>query len=123
MTVAAALLVGGARHLACLRVRWLGWFGTISYGLYLWSGLLLRAGWNVPLTMCASVGLAAASWYAVERRFVERPAASGATLPVRQNKGSSGRSDGAGDTDTSEGGRLMSSRRGTASPADATPTA
>lgn len=48
----------------------LRWFGLISYGLYLWSVLIFRLGPHPLVGATVSIGLAAASFYVVERRFL-----------------------------------------------------
>lgn len=64
-----------------LTVRPLLWFGTISYSLYLWHFALLKIeyGGEEPqgmilrlLIAAASVGVAAASWYFLERPLSRR---------------------------------------------------
>ncbi|MDX6371890.1 MAG: hypothetical protein QOD98_878 [Nocardioidaceae bacterium] len=64
-------------------LRALAWLGTVSYAAYLWNyplTLWLRphvdhgAG---PLAAVLTIGAAALSWYAVERRFVGRPSRDG----------------------------------------------
>jgi len=61
-------------------LRALVWLGTVSYGAYLWNYPLTL--WLRPhlahgaglLAAALTVTAAAISWYAVERRFVDRPA-------------------------------------------------
>jgi len=68
-------------------LRALAWLGTVSYGAYLWNyplTLWLRphvdhAG---PLAAVLTIGAAALSWYAVERRFVARPARTPEPAPA-----------------------------------------
>jgi peptidoglycan/LPS O-acetylase OafA/YrhL len=60
--------------------RSLTWLGTISYGIYLWNRIVLQLIDRQPeprdltstmliwlVVLCATIGLAAASWYLVER--------------------------------------------------------
>jgi peptidoglycan/LPS O-acetylase OafA/YrhL len=49
----------------------LQWFGLISYGLYLWHVLILRFGVHAIPGAAASIAIAAASYYAIERRFLK----------------------------------------------------
>lgn len=70
---AACLVVAGAHRWRWLQAGWLCYFGSISYGLYLWHVLLLRAFDVTPVvTVAASVLLAHLSL-----RFVENPLRSG----------------------------------------------
>lgn len=65
--ILAAVAVHSAPAIKTLEVGWLGWFGTISYGLYLWHPILFKMSeslWMVPV----SVLVAWLSW-----RFVEKP--------------------------------------------------
>jgi len=78
--ILAALLTdapGGLKPL--LEWRPLAWLGRISYGTYLWHwplwGLMIHYGWNVgpqgvPLALALSVGVAAVSYYGLERFFL-----------------------------------------------------
>jgi len=74
VALAGAVVELGARHLRVLDLRVLGWFGTISYGLYLWNYILislephgrLLTGRERMLAAAAAIGFAAASWYLVE---------------------------------------------------------
>lgn len=69
------VMVAGARGATWLGVGWLRWFGTISYGWYLWHFVLmwavLRTPWAWPVAV-VSLGVAAASWYWLERPVLER---------------------------------------------------
>jgi peptidoglycan/LPS O-acetylase OafA/YrhL len=85
----AAFRSGGGRNLverAMLRVGVLRWFGTISYGIYLWqvpwviwlaettnpqSGVLSAAGYVACSLLLVTV-LGATSYYVVERPFLRR---------------------------------------------------
>ncbi len=49
------------------------WFGTISYGLYLWHVFVLRFGPQAYVGATLSIAIASASYYVIERRFL-RPA-------------------------------------------------
>ena len=74
---AAALVVAavGCPGRGPLVWRPLTWFGTVSYGLYLWHQVLLQAmpwgmpvvGWQRPVAIALAIGLAAASYYLLER--------------------------------------------------------
>lgn len=55
-----------------LKNRVLCFFGTISYGLYLWHAFLLWFGWPVLPTVAVSIAVATLSFYGVERRFLRR---------------------------------------------------
>jgi len=59
-----------ATSMRWLRNRVLVWFGTISYGLYLWHYFILQLGPPPLVGIAISVAIAAASWYGVERRFL-----------------------------------------------------
>jgi peptidoglycan/LPS O-acetylase OafA/YrhL len=61
---------------ALLRSGLLRWFGKISYGLYLWHWLVVRSTslyylgyWEPWAKLAIAVGIAAASFYLVERPF------------------------------------------------------
>jgi peptidoglycan/LPS O-acetylase OafA/YrhL len=70
-----------------LSIRSLGWLGLISYSLYLWhypvifwlrgstdGGIYNATVANVVIALAASIALACASYYLVERRFIRRRA-------------------------------------------------
>jgi peptidoglycan/LPS O-acetylase OafA/YrhL len=68
----------------CLRP--VAWLGRISYSLYLWQQVFLTPGLNqtisgrFPFNLAASIAVAAASYYLVERRFFSAvPARIGTT--------------------------------------------
>jgi peptidoglycan/LPS O-acetylase OafA/YrhL len=89
--LACGALIMTAARWRLLRNRVLVWFGTISYGLYLWSCLLLRYNFPALLSAAMSVALAAASWYGVERHILGRtrgPAT--ASAPVTQTEQEAG---------------------------------
>jgi peptidoglycan/LPS O-acetylase OafA/YrhL len=72
-TVLAAGLTEGHVVERALSVAPLVWVGQISYSLYLWQQLVFKvSGENPPVTVVASIVVAAASY-----RFVERPFRSG----------------------------------------------
>jgi peptidoglycan/LPS O-acetylase OafA/YrhL len=59
-----------------LRWRPLGWFGKISYGLYLWHWLVVRSTsfyylgyWEPWARLALAVGVASVSFYLIERPF------------------------------------------------------
>ena len=74
---AAALVVAavGCPGRGPLVWRPLTWFGTVSYGIYLWHQVLLQAtpwgmpvvGWKRPVAILLAIALAAASYYLLER--------------------------------------------------------
>lgn len=59
------------RPVRVLEPRWLVWFGTVSYGLYLWHDILLRTVPSLPVAVVLSVGLASLMWFAVEKPLLE----------------------------------------------------
>ena len=68
-------------------LRAMAWLGTVSYGAYLWNYPLTL--WLRPhldhaglLAAALTIGAAAASWYAVERRFVGRSAPTREPAPA-----------------------------------------
>jgi peptidoglycan/LPS O-acetylase OafA/YrhL len=71
---------GGGAVRRLLGRRELAWVGLVSYGVYLWHLDVLReladAGLPGPavvaLGLALSLGLGAASWYGIERRWVRR---------------------------------------------------
>ena len=82
-TALVVLCSGGARapgFLARLDASPLGWFGTVSYGLYLWhpplapvfNRLIDQAALRWGAYFAASVALAAASYYLLERPLLQR---------------------------------------------------
>lgn len=77
--VAACLVVAGATSAPWLNARWLVYFGSISYGLYLWHTMLLRV-LDIPalVTVALSIVIADLSY-----RFVERPVLRGPDLHDR----------------------------------------
>lgn len=72
----AAVAVHSAPALPLLEARWLGWFGTISYGLYLWHPILFGMSHSWLMAPLA-VLVAWASW-----RFVEQPILNRKTAPA-----------------------------------------
>jgi peptidoglycan/LPS O-acetylase OafA/YrhL len=71
----AAVIVHSAPAMKTLEARWLGWFGIISYGLYLWHPILMAMS-DSWLMIPLSVLVAWASW-----RFVEKPILNGGRRP------------------------------------------
>lgn len=71
VVVAAAVVAvwGCTQRVRGLEVRWLRWFGMVSYGLYLWHGAFLFIE-TLPLGL-ALAGSLAAPW--LSWRFVETP--------------------------------------------------
>lgn len=80
--IVAALDVRTAHQRACEVLSWrpLAYLGRISYGMYLWHALVLlavnRVGPPVPIgvvvTLIGTVGVAAASYELMEKRFLRR---------------------------------------------------
>ncbi|MCE0537762.1 acyltransferase [Kineosporia rhizophila] len=72
------VLIVYGQHIWVLTNPVLMWFGTISYGLYLWHAPLLGlapggegfVGWERIAATLAAVPVAAASWYLYERRIL-----------------------------------------------------
>ena len=85
-------------YLLAVALRWsvLRWFGKISYGLYLWHWLVIRSTsfyylgyWEPWARLALAVGIAAASFYLVEKpfnklktRFVIEPFGSHSRSPL-----------------------------------------
>lgn len=80
--ILTTLLCSGSLLVRPLQSRVLGWFGAISYSLYLWhlpvkkvfaSDRFARLGWNEGvadvLGVAVSIAVAAASYYGVEKAF------------------------------------------------------
>lgn len=72
LPVVFALIAVNSDRNVLLEHRVLAWFGLVSYGLYLWHGLLLK-GTTLPpvIAVGLAVGVAAVSWYAVEKPILE----------------------------------------------------
>jgi peptidoglycan/LPS O-acetylase OafA/YrhL len=82
-----------------LKNRFLGWFGKISYGLYLWHAILIPLPWQewridplLPMVM-VPIAVAAGSFYLLEapllakwRRFELRGRAAGITRTAAQSE-------------------------------------
>lgn len=74
--ITATLLLCGADRLRILSIRPLPWFGTISYGIYLWHFVLLTVQWGGaplggPMRLIAAVCSVLLAWLSF--RYVERP--------------------------------------------------
>ncbi len=81
--IALVMLARGTRATSPLRWEWLRYFGKLCFGLYLLhrpADTLVsaaaahvgfdRALWLLPLKVAVALGLAMASWYAIERPFL-----------------------------------------------------
>lgn len=77
----AAVAVRQAPQVRWLELPPLRWFGTISYGLYLWHYPLIRLMAAPAASVALSVTLAAVMWYSVERPVL-RSAAVTASRPL-----------------------------------------
>ena len=116
-TAFVVLCSGGARaprFLTRLDASPLGWFGTISYGLYLWhpplapvfNRLIEHDALRWAAYFAASVALAAASFYLLERPILRRSrsalAASGtASASNQQSPSNAPRGEASGSTERS----------------------
>ena len=90
--IIASLVLGTGAGLRWLAWRPLAWIGTITFGLYLWhipvivwargNGLLPGGALSALVALPIAVALGAASWYLLERPFMNRAARLRRTRPT-----------------------------------------